>query len=131
MISIRGVVSVELFTLSELYVYFTQVSEYDNLPIQPLFGLHAVWYAACQLLIKPFLKHWSWLWPYRLSNVEIGFTAGVTGQQGILTPHIIKGPHVHPFSDLYFLWDWLLILSFPYGIIKSNVKRVGFSSLVN
>jgi hypothetical protein len=44
--------------------------------------------------------------------VEIGLTAGVTGQQGMLTPpwHLIppliySEVRVRPFSDLYFLWD--------------------------
>jgi hypothetical protein len=47
---------------------------------------------------------------YRLSNVEIGLTAVVTGQQGIFTPpwHLIppliySEVRVRPFSDLYFL----------------------------
>jgi hypothetical protein len=43
-------------------------------------------------------------------TVEIGLTAGVTGQQGTLTPpwHLIppliySEVRVRPFSDLYFL----------------------------
>jgi hypothetical protein len=46
---------------------------------------------------------------YRLSNLEIGLTAGVTGQQGMLTPpcHLISPliyseVRVRSFSDLYF-----------------------------
>jgi hypothetical protein len=47
---------------------------------------------------------------YRLSNVEIALTVGVTGQKGMLTPpwHLIprliySEVHGRPFSDLYFL----------------------------
>jgi hypothetical protein len=47
---------------------------------------------------------------YRLLNVEIGLTAGVTGQQGMFTspwhpipPLIYSEVHVRPLSDLYFL----------------------------
>jgi hypothetical protein len=47
---------------------------------------------------------------YRLSNVEMGLTAGVAGQQEMLTPpwHLIppliySEVRVRPFSDLYFL----------------------------
>jgi hypothetical protein len=46
---------------------------------------------------------------YRLSNLEIGLTVGVTCQQGILTskwhlipPLIYSEVRVRPFSDLYF-----------------------------
>jgi hypothetical protein len=49
---------------------------------------------------------------YGRYNVEIGLTAGVTGQQGMLTPpwHLIPSliyseVRVRPFSDLYFLLD--------------------------
>jgi hypothetical protein len=51
------------------------------------------WTTCCLIcfipIVKPFLTHWSC--PYRLSNLEIGLTAGVTGQQGMLTPlwHLI------------------------------------------
>jgi hypothetical protein len=47
---------------------------------------------------------------YRLSNLEIGLTAGVAGQQGMFTPpwHLIplliySEVRVRPLSDLYFL----------------------------
>jgi hypothetical protein len=49
---------------------------------------------------------------YCLYNVEIGLTAGVIDQQGMLTPpwHLIppliySEVRVRPFSDLYFLQD--------------------------
>jgi hypothetical protein len=67
---------------------------------------------------------------YRLSNVEIGLTAGVTGQQGMLTPpwHLIppliySEVRLRPFSELlncisyktYAIDYWSLFLSF-HGI---------------
>jgi hypothetical protein len=76
------------------------------LPIQHFFGPHAVWYVSYQLL----RRSWHTDLDYVLSNVEIGLTAGVTGQQRMITPpwHLIpsliySGVRVRPFSDLYFL----------------------------
>ena len=47
---------------------------------------------------------------YRLSNLDIGLTVGLTVQQGMLTPPwhlmpplIYSDIRVRPFSDLYFL----------------------------
>jgi hypothetical protein len=90
-------------------------------PIQPFFGPHAVWYVSYQSLSRSWHTDLDYGW-YRLSNVEIGLTAGVTGQQGMLTPpwHLIppliySEVRVRPFSDLYFLLDlrdWLLIVIF-------------------
>jgi hypothetical protein len=91
------------------------------LPMQPFFGPHAVWYVSYQSLSRSWhtdLDYGS----YRLSNAEIGLTAGVTGQQGMLPlpwhlipPLIYSEVRVRPFSDLYFLqylWDWLLCVIF-------------------
>jgi hypothetical protein len=58
---------------------------------------------------------------YHLSNLEIGLTASVTGQQGILTPpwHLIPLPI---FRGLCTLILWFV---FPIGLVKLN-----FSGLV-
>jgi hypothetical protein len=77
--------------------------------IQPFCGSHAVWYVSYQLLSRSWhtdLDYGS----YRLSNVEIGLTAGVTGQQGMLTPpwHLIP-PLVFPrvrVSLICFIVDY-------------------------
>jgi hypothetical protein len=67
---------------------FTQILwslQQSCLLIQPFFGPHAVWYVLYQSLSRSWhtdLDHSS----YRLSNVEIGLTAGVSSQQGMLTP---------------------------------------------
>jgi hypothetical protein len=60
------------------------------LPIQPFFRPHAVWYVSYQSLSRSWHTDLNYGW-YRLSNVEISFTAGVTGRQGMLTPpsHLI------------------------------------------
>jgi hypothetical protein len=53
---------------------------------------------------------------YRLPDLEVGFTAGVTGRQGMLTPLRRLIPplmYARSFSDLYFLqdlWDRLLFI---------------------
>jgi hypothetical protein len=62
--------------------------------------------------------------------MKIGLTAGVTGQQGMLTPpwHLIPSliyseVRICPFSDLYFLWDlwdWLLFVIFVLSSGKRN-----------
>jgi hypothetical protein len=79
------------------------------LPIQPFFGPHAVWYVSYQSLSRSRntdLDYGS----YRLSNVEIGLTVVVTGQQGMLIPQwhlvpplIYSEVRVRPLSDLHFL----------------------------
>jgi hypothetical protein len=94
------------------------------LPIQPFFQPHAVWYVSYQSL--------SCYWhinldygTYRLSNLEMLPTAGVTGQQGMLTPPwqlILPLPGVHPnliFTVDYSItwtgnWFWLRIFLFTW-----------------
>ena len=83
----------------------------SSLLIQPFLGPYVVWYVSYQSLSR------SWhtdldCGSYRSSNLQIGLMAGVTGQQGMLTPswHLIPPLiytdfRVRPFSDLYFLWD--------------------------
>jgi hypothetical protein len=62
------------------------------------------------MYVKPFLTHDLDYGSYRLSNLEIRLTAGVTPQQGMLTPPwhptpllIYSEVRIRPFSDLYFL----------------------------
>jgi hypothetical protein len=96
-----------------------------NFYIQPFFGPHAVWYVSYQSLSRSWhtdLDYGS----YRLSNVEIRLTAGVTGQQRMLNlpwhlipPLIYSEVRIRSFSDLYFLydlWDWLLIVIFVISL---------------
>jgi hypothetical protein len=73
--------------------------------------LWATCYLICFIpIVKPFLTHWSYYGSYHLSNVEIGLTVGVTGQQCMLTPpwHLIpplvySEVRVRQFLYLYFL----------------------------
>jgi hypothetical protein len=67
-------------------------------------------------IIKPFLTHWSWLWFVLLPDLEIGFTADVTGRQGMLTPpwHLIPllvYPEVRVFPILWFVFPTELMRS--------------------
>jgi hypothetical protein len=85
-------------------------------------------------IIKPFLIHWSWLRSYRLLELELWFTAGVTGRQGILTPpgHLIS-PLVYPqicisirtyeIDDCYLFMQFINMLSFSKktdGLLWNN-----------
>jgi hypothetical protein len=70
---------------------------------------HAVRYVSYQSLIRSLHTDLDYE-SYRLSNLEIGLTADVTGQHGMFTPpwHLIPPliyteVRVCPFSDLYFL----------------------------
>jgi hypothetical protein len=104
--------------------------QWSYLPIQPFFGPHAVWYVSYQSLSRSWHTDLDYGW-YRLSNVEIGLTAGVTGQQRMLTPpwHLIppliySEVRVRPFSDLYFLLDLryrLLIVIFVISFLRRKM----------
>jgi hypothetical protein len=97
--------------------------------VHPFFGPHAVWYVSYQSLSRSWhsdLEYGS----YRLSNFEIGLTAGVTARQGMLTPPwylipllIYSEVSARPFSDLYFLYriceiDSLLLVHYLHHILK-------------
>jgi hypothetical protein len=94
---------------SESFPQILRSLQWSYLPIQLFFWPHAVWYISYQSLSHSWhtdLDYGS----YRFSNVEIGLTAGVTGQQEMLTPpwHLIppliySEVLVRPLSDLYFL----------------------------
>jgi hypothetical protein len=62
----------------------------SSLPIQPFVGLHAVWYASYQSLSRSWHTDLDYD-SYRLPNLEIRLTAGVTSRQRMLTPprHLI------------------------------------------
>jgi hypothetical protein len=101
--------------------------------IQPFFGPHAVWHVSYQLLSRSWhtdLDYGS----YRLSNVEIRLTAGVTGQQRMLTPpwHLIplgvtRGPCKPDFycGLLYYL-NWTRILTANFSVYLTS--RTNFDS---
>jgi hypothetical protein len=78
------------------------------LPMQPVYGPHALWNVSYQSLSLCWHNDFEYK-SYRLSNVEIGLMAGEADQQGMLTPcHLIpplmySEVPVRPFSDLYFL----------------------------
>lgn len=84
---------------------------WSNLQIQPVVGSNTVWRVWYQLLGRslPTAFDYELL---RLPNHNIGLTAGVTGQQGVLSPvrHLIPSlvcPGVR--ICLYFLcnvWNW-------------------------
>jgi hypothetical protein len=60
------------------------------LPMQPFVGAHAVWYISYQSISRSWHSDLDY-GSYRLSNLEIGLTADVIDQQGMLTPpwHLI------------------------------------------
>jgi hypothetical protein len=92
------------------------------LPIQPFFGPHAVWYFWYQSLSRSWHTDLDYR-SYRLSNVEIGLMAGVTGQQGtpswhLIPPLIYSEVRVRPLSDKTYEIDyWLLFLSFQQDTV--------------
>jgi hypothetical protein len=65
--------------------------------IQLFLGPHAVWYVSYQSLSRSWHTDFDY-GLYRLSNLEIGLTVGVTGQQEMLTPlwHLIP-----PACDIF------------------------------
>ena len=88
--------------------------------IQPFFGPRAVWYVSYQSLSRSLHTDIDY-GSYRLSNLEIRLTAGVTGQQGIMftppwhliPPLVYSEVRVRLNSGLHFLWDlwdWLLFV---------------------
>jgi hypothetical protein len=93
------------------YLVYRQLSANVMVVTTTLFAHTAfLWAKCCRIcfipIITPFLTHWSWL---RLVPF-IRLTAGVTRQQGMLTPpwHLItpliySEVRVRPFSDWYFL----------------------------
>jgi hypothetical protein len=90
---------------------------------------NAIWYISYQSLSCSWQTDLDY-GLYRLSNVEIGLTAGATGQQGMLTrpwhlipPLIYSDVRVRPFSDFYFLydfWNWLLFVIFVISKIDRH-----------
>jgi hypothetical protein len=98
------------------------------MPIQPFFGPHAVWYVSYQSLSRSWhidLDYGSYL----LCNMEIGLRAGVTGQQGMLTPlrHLIP-PLVFPvvcvsliLTGLFHYLIWVLICTSDFSIYLAGL----------
>jgi hypothetical protein len=89
-------------------------------PIQPFFGQHAVWYVSYQSLSR----YWNTdldYGSYRLFNMEIGLTAGVTGQQEMLTPPWLLIPPLIYSEDRTctpILWS-----IFPVLLMRLNTVR--------
>jgi hypothetical protein len=82
------------------------------LPIQPSFRPNAVWCVSYQWLSRSWYTDLNY-GSNRSLELELGFTAGVTGQQGMLTsskhlipPLICSEVRVCPFSDLHCLHDY-------------------------
>jgi hypothetical protein len=71
----------------------------------------------CLSIIKPFLTHCFDYGLFRLPTMEIGLTAGVTGQQGMLTPHRYLIQHlVYQGIDMCslgkftcYILDWFVV----------------------
>jgi hypothetical protein len=92
--------------------------------------LSATCYLICFIpIVKPFLKHWprtKTKCSYRLSNLEIGLTEGVTGQKGMLTPRHLLVPLVCPgvrvsliFNvdySMYVYLIWALLLTADFSV---------------
>jgi hypothetical protein len=82
LVDVKGVSTVS-FTGSFPQILWSLQRSY--LPMQPFFGPHAVWYVS--YMYQSLSRSWHTdldYGLYRLPNLEIGLTAGVTGLQGML-----------------------------------------------
>jgi hypothetical protein len=116
-------------TFRKFYVRYNDLVCPYNLPLDHM--LSDVSYQSLSCSWHTDLDYYS----YRLPNLEIGLTAGVTFGEGMLVPsrHLIPSliyseVLVCPFSDLYFLkdfWDWLLfvIYAIPFHGKSLSLKK--------
>jgi hypothetical protein len=90
-----------------------------RLSIQPSFRSNTVWYVSYQSLSRSWHTDFDY-GAYRLPDLEIGLTAGVTGRQWMLTPprHLIPRL-VYPVACICLIL-WFV---FPTGLMKSMTVR--------
>jgi hypothetical protein len=111
-----------------------------SLPIQTSFGLNAIWRISYRSVSRSWHTDVDYGW-HCLHDLEIGLTAGMTGRQGILTPHrypilhctlgISRGPCLlHSLNRFVFptwLMRWMTVpLLMPFHMKQSKMFELDF-----
>jgi hypothetical protein len=127
------VVSTVLCTDSFLQISWSLQRSY--LPTQPFLGPRVIWYVSKQPLNRSLHTDVDYSL-HRLSNLKIGLTAGVTGQQGMLTPPYLIPPLAFPgvrvnlpFTVDYSIiwtghWFWLQIFPFTWPWVTKFLLKI-------
>jgi hypothetical protein len=92
----------------------------------------SLWDTCCMICNKPFLTHWAWHGSYRLPNLKIRLTAGLTDWKVMLTPPwhlipplVISGIHVSLICivdcSIYLIWTLILTADFSFSWLDTLI----------